>query len=460
MSIFLAEKFSFKDNVARVVKNNGKYYRYIFTDYGKEFDHLLNSGLYDELINLNLLIPHKEVKLEFEIKIIGLYKVILPEQLSFISLPFEWTYGQWRKVILSFIEINLIALKYGMILKDATPYNFYLNRGNAILFDTSSFTFFHEPNYWISYKQFCEEMLGPFALMHYKGNKWGRLTQASHRGLPLDFLSKNLPFKSYFNINLLIHIHLNSKYYYKSQSRKTNTKDGFSKLKLIELFNLMKTTVSSWESCHIYKNHWFNYYENDIETNEYLIDKENTIKSILEYYKPKSVLDLGANTGKFSKIASNYTERVIALENDEKCVEEIENYVLTNKIENIFTLVGDLTESSPDFGLLNEEHESIFKRANSELVMALALVHHLAIPKQLPFQFISQLLFNFTSKFVIIEFIDQLDRKVIQLLKDNPRYYPTQNEFEIIIQVDFKIITQKSLELSKRTLYLLEKKLK
>jgi SAM-dependent methyltransferase len=415
----------------------------------------MSSGLFKELITRKLLIPHTEVK--HDSRDPNIYTLIKPDQISFLSYPFEWSYNQWRKVILSYLEINLIALKFGMILKDATPYNFYLHEGNAVLFDTSSFAFFKTPDYWLSYKQFCEEMLGPFALMHYNGFKWGKLTRASHRGLPIDFISKNLALKSKLNLTCLVHLHLHANSYHKRNTDQLKSKSGLSVEKLSELISMIKSTINEWDKSYQYPNHWVNYYEKDIETTEYLLDKETTLKSYIEYCSPKRVVDLGANTGKFSEIASQYAETVIAYEYDETCVDYIESQIKEKQKNNLYTVIGDLSETSPNFGLLNKEHISIINRTNSDLVLALALVHHLALPKMIPFELITDILYNFTSRFSIVEFIERSDRKVQHLLKDNPRYYPTKQEFEEIISEKFNIIKQRTLESSVRTIYLLEK---
>ncbi|MHA8078895.1 hypothetical protein [Aquirufa antheringensis] len=444
--------FSFKDQAARVVKKDGHYTRYIFPVYKPEYDHLMASGLYLKLVGQQLLIPHQEIENQDK----NIYKIISPEQINFISLPFEWCYAQWRKVILSYLEINLLAIENGLILKDATPYNFYFKGGKAILFDTTSFSFFNEPNYWNSYRQFCEEMLGPFSLMHYKGQQWGTLTLASQRGLPLDFISQNLPNKSWLNLTCLLHLHLHAKAYHKPSKGK-NASEGFTKEKLTEAILMIKTTIESWNDYYRYPTYWENYYEKDIETPEYLADKELTIKHILDDLKPARILDLGANTGKFSEIACEKAKNVIALEFDTNCVDTIEQLITETKNEKLQTLVGDLSQTSPDFGLLGKEHPSIFTRAKSDLVMALALVHHLALTKMIPFELITDLLYEFSSKYVLVEFIEKTDRKVIHLLKNNPRYYPNKEEFEQIIQQKYKLLQKKTLDKSVRTLYLLEK---
>ncbi|MFM6938769.1 MAG: hypothetical protein ACKOXH_14000, partial [Aquirufa sp.] len=308
------EIFSFKDDAARVILRDGVYYRAILPAYQDAYEHLMRSGLYTELIESKLLIPHQEVACDPSLKA---YALLRPEQIDFLSLPFEWSYSQWRKVLLAYLEINLIALRYGMILKDATPYNFYLKGGKAILFDTSSFDFFRAPDYWIAYRQFCEELFGPFALMHYEGMRWGRMMLANHQGLPLDFISQNLPFKSYFNFSCLLHLHLHAKAYLKQGAPKDPSK-GFSTEKLNEVLLLLKGTVKKWNSYHQYANYWSSYYEVDIESEEYLLDKEETVKAYLQSCPVQTVVDLGANTGKFSELACQYAERVVALEFDKK----------------------------------------------------------------------------------------------------------------------------------------------
>ncbi len=452
MSEIRPQHYSFKDHAARVIKKEGQFIRYILPSYGAEYDHLMLSGLYSKLSEQQLLIPHAELDVTEK----GVYKIILPDQIDFISLPFEWCYAQWRKAILAYLQINLIAIEHGMILKDATPYNFYFKGRNAILFDTSSFAFFKEPNYWNSYRQFCEEMLGPIALIHYKGMRWGRLMLASHQGLPLDFISQNLPTKSWLNLTCLLHLHLHAKAYHKPKNEK-NTSKGFTKEKLVEVFKMLQSTIESWDDYYHYPAYWEDYYEIDIETPEYLADKEKTIREILSELKLTRVLDLGANTGKFSEIACEFADKVIALEFDKDCVDLIERKITETKNDKLSTLLGDLSQTSPDFGLLGKEHSSIINRSKSDLVMSLALVHHLALPKMIPFELITEMLYEFSTKYVLVEFIEKNDRKVVQLLQNNPRYYPTQKEFEMLIQQKFSIMKVKTLALSARTLYLLEK---
>jgi hypothetical protein len=408
---------SYKDLSARVVEKEGKFIRYIFTNYKCEYDYLMSSGLYEELVQLNLLIPHDELHLNEEEEV---YKIILPQQLIFQSYPFEWSYTQWQRAILSFFKINQISLKYGMVLKDATPYNFHIIGSDAIMFDTTSFIFFKDNNKWLAYKQFCQEFLSPIALMHYNGQNWGKLYMAHLRGFPLDFVSRQLPLSSWFNLTVLLHIHLHAKFVGNVSRENKTEKKGFTIEKLNSLINQINDSILSWKGPYLFNNNWQKYYEIDIETKEYIDLKEASIKSWLLSIKPHSVLDLGANTGKFSLIASEFAKIVIAIESDRNCIEEMYKQIIINNICNVFPLIGDLSEPSPSLGMMNLELSSIFGRAKSELVMGLALIHHLYFTNDMSFAQIAELFSKFSSKYLIVEFIPIEDRKVMGLIETKP----------------------------------------
>ena len=449
---------SYKDLSARVIYKDGKYIRLILNSYKDEYNHLMNSGLFEELIKNNLLISHEEITLnEFNKDV---YKVILPKQIAFQSYPFEWSYQQWRKAILVFLKINQISLKYGMILKDATPYNFYFVGGNAIMFDTSSLIFFNENDKWIAYKQFCQEFLSPFALMYYKGSIWSKLYMAHLRGLPLQFVSNQLPAKSWFNLSVLLHIHLHSKYSFKVSAGKATDSRGFSLSKIGSLFRMIESSILSWEKPLFFKNYWENYYEEDIETEEYIKSKEQVVKDWLQFINPNSVLDLGANTGRFSIIASSFAEKVISLESDESCVDEIVKQIDLKKIKNINPLIGDLAEPSPFLGLMNMELSSLFQRANSELILSLALIHHLYFTKDMSFAQIAELFSEFCSKYLIVEFIPIDDRKVKGLIKTKPLRESEYNieSFNLNLSLYFEKMEEITLLPSSRVLMLFKVK--
>jgi predicted nicotinamide N-methyase len=448
---------SFKDPDACVVKSEKGYSRYIYTRYQEQYNHLMNSGLYEELVKVNLLISHREIEIDSDDP--RIYKHILPEQINYQSYPFEWSFTQWRKTALAFLKINTIALKFGMILKDATPYNFYLKGGNAILFDTSSFAFFKDNNSWIAYRQFCELFLAPIALMKYNGAKWAKLYMSNLHGLPMKFVSQQLSIKSWMNISCLLHIHLHAKYEGK-KANTNSTQKGFTKIQISQLFDLLSQTFHKWKTPYQVPENWIYYYEKGIESEEYLVNKKKTIQQWLEEIKPNSVIDLGANTGLFSLIASKFSAKVVAVESDETCVDAIEREIKKNKIQNLNVIVADLSETTPSLGMLNREYQSFISRSSSEMVLALALVHHLCIIKNLPFKFIAELFSALSKDIVIVEFIPKTDTKVQLLLnyREDIFFEYTEEHFQNAFSDFFYLVKKEIVIGSERILFLFKKK--
>lgn len=462
-----ANNISYKDTAARVFIKEGIYYRYIFNEYKLQYDTLMQSGLYNALITKNYIIAHSEINYSGEDN--NVYKLILPEQIHFQSYPYCWSYTQWRKAIITYLEINKIALEFGMILKDATPFNFYFKEGKALLLDTSSFIFFKENESWTAYNQFCTEFFSPLALMFYNGQIWSSMLKANIKGLPLHFVSKQLPVKSWFNLSCFLHIHMHAKYASINtgtkivNSRKSIIQKGFSKVKLVSLIDMLLTTVKNWEKAYDNNKYWEKYYENNIESELYLSQKEKIVKNWLVQIKPKTVIDLGANTGKFSFLAAEIAEQVVAMDSDYNCVDAIQNTINNGPLKNIQVLQMNLAQTSPNLGILEKEYSSIFERVRKIrstpiLVFSLAIIHHLYITDYLSFEQIAELLANFNGKYLIVEFIPIQDSKVQLLINNKKRDFSeyTLENFTNAFLKYFKIIQTNTLLDSKRELFLLE----
>jgi SAM-dependent methyltransferase len=322
--------------------------------------------------------------------------------------------------------------------------------------------FFKDNDSWIAYRQFCEEFLSPVTLMHYNGSNWSKLTMANLKGMPLSFVSKQLPIKSWFNLTTLLHIHIHSKYsgHNVDINEKNEKNKGFTREKIKSLQKMIFKTINSWEKPYKFESHWSTYYQNDIESPEYLTDKEATIRRWLEIIKPKSILDLGSNTGKFSFIAAEYAERVISLEGDKICVDKIEEQINLKTLDNVFTLIGNVSEPTPSLGFLNNVTESIYKRGNSDMVLGLALVHHLHINNRLSFKQIFEIFSKLSNEYLIVEFIPINDNKVKLLIKDKIINLIDYNELNFTEALTKWYTIKESVGLRKtdRLIFLLKKK--
>jgi hypothetical protein len=450
------QPISYRDQDGFVVVKNHTVYRYVNFSYAKEYDHLLESGLYQILVNEGLLISHSETDLN-DTGEEDYYKILIPDKINFISYPYEWSASQWKEVITQFLTINTICLEHGMILKDATPFNFTFHKGRCIFFDSLSFEFYEDGKPWLAYRQFCETMLGPFSLIYFKSRDWGKMMHAQINGWPLTFISSNLPTSSWFNACILLHIHWHAKY--RQADKKIEQKSSFTGEKILVLLKMIQDSVQKWKLRSINTN-WTDYYETGILSKMYFDTKVDIVSKWLDEIKPKQVIDLGANNGQFSLIAALYAKNVISVENEHNCIEDLRTQIREQNISNIDTVIADITQPTPGIGWNNEEREPLLQRLHGDMLLALALIHHLCIAANVPLSFVAQLFARITNKYALVEFIPRTDPKVIMMLYNRKDIFEdyTEEQFVECFSVYFNKIKIEDCTSSNRKLYLWERK--
>ena len=257
-----------------------------------------------------------------------------------------------------------------------------------------------------------------------------------------------------------MHIHIHSKYANENKNNTNKRKAGFSVEKLKSLIDMMQSNLQNWSKPYQFEKHWSEYYSKNIDSENYLAHKEQVITKWLKQIQPTTVLDLGANTGKFSMLAAQYAQKVIALESDDICVDIIEQQIQASKQKGIHAIVIELAEVASNLGALNKEFSSIYTRAKSQMVMGLAIVHHLHITSQLSLAQIAELFAMFSTQYLIVEFIPITDNKVQFLIKDKTINLMDYDEIQFHKALSNWFTIQESIGLKEtdRTLYLLEKK--
>ena len=453
------ENSSFRDPSGFIFYHEGICYRQINPVYKECYDYFLESGLYQKLVNEKLLIPHETVS-SSHLPFSGGYLTIRPEPIPFISYPYEWCFTQFKKAALATLDILKHALDHNMILKDANAYNIQFNNGQPLLIDTLSFEKYKEGETWAGYKQFCENFLGPLALMSYKDIRLGRMLREYIEGIPLDLISSLLPKKTYLNFHLIIHIHLHARYqkdYSRKQSSAVKSK-AVSKKSLLGLINSLESSIKKmyWNPS---KSEWGDYYSDCPHIPKFLGEKINLVAGYLDFLKPKAILDLGANTGVFSRISSSRGISTISMDIDPGCVETSYLQALEKGEKNLLPIWVDLNNPSPGIGWDNKERMSLQERGPVDTILVLALIHHLAISNNVPLANIARFFSNICQS-LIIEFVPKSDSMVQKLLATRKDIFSdyTQSVFEKEFQTFFKIIRSEKVGDSNRILYLMENK--
>ena len=171
-----------------------------------------------------------------------------------------------------------------------------------------------------------------------------------------------------------------------------------------------------------------------------------------------TITKIGANDGRFSFIAAENGFDVIATDSDEQCINALYTKTKKQQTTNILPLCVDIAAPTPALGFANLERSSFDKRIQADLVLALALIHHLVIGRNIPLPFLAEYLSQLAPQ-LIIEFVPKEDAKTQLLLRNKKDLYPdyTITKFEEIFQAYFKIIRKEQLITSKRCIYLLER---
>ena len=451
---------SFRDPSGFLFNREGILYRQVNNSYSQEYDHLIESGLFGALEKNGRIISQEEIDISPSYPEKS-YKVVKPDLIPFISYPYEWSFSQLKEAALVTLTIQERALKVGMSLKDASGYNIQFNQGKALLIDTLSFEFYKEGDPWVAYKQFCQHFLAPLALMAKKDVHLNQLLRNYIDGIPLELASKLLPKNTKVIPGLMMHIHMHANAqvkYANNTDEAPQEKKEMSKDSLLGIIESLKNTVRklSWTPAG---TEWGNYYEITNYTDTAFLHKKELISAWVAERKPAQVWDLGANNGVFSRLASEQGVFTVSFDIDPAAVEQNYRQVKEAKEEKLLPLVLDLTNPSPALGWHNRERESFTNRAPADMVFALALIHHLAISNNVPFQQLADF-FSDAGKWLIIEFIPKSDSQVKKLLQSREDIFDeyTLEDFERVFQTRFTIHKKVKINEAERHLFLMERR--
>lgn len=451
---------SYRDNDGFVFKHAGEVYRYIHPGYFEHYNHLMDSGLYKELSSKGWLVAHTETGQDSSQLFPHLPqgKIIRPTQIPFISYPYEWSFAMWQDAALLTLKVTKKALEKEMLLKDATPFNIQFIKGRPVFIDTLSFEKYKEGGPWVAYRQFCESFLSILLLMHYNHPDTNKLFTVYPNGVPLDLLATLLPFKARLSFNNTMHIFLQAKIKGGGDNKNAATQKKLPKQKLILLLDNLIGHIKKLRQKNT-KLIWDDYYTNTILNNEYLQAKAGMVKSFVSAVEFNTMIDMGANDGYFSCLFKDTGKQIISIDGDANCINELYNKIRKEKIKTILPLINNIASPSPAIGWANAERSSINERLKADVVMALALIHHLAIGCNLPLSFVADWLSKIAPN-LIIEFVPKSDEKVKMLLQNREDIFNeyTIEGFKAVFGRLYNIIKEERVGNTGRVLFLMQLK--
>jgi ribosomal protein L11 methylase PrmA len=430
-----------------VFERDGVLYRQVDRSFAERFDAFRSSGLERALVEEGLLVGHEDEDPSLAARP-GAHAVLRPERIPFVSYPYEWCFGQLRDAALTTLAAQREAISRGFTLRDASAYNVQFLRGRPILIDVLSFEPIRPGEPWAAYGQFCRHFLAPLALMAGRDVRLGKLMRDHLDGMPLDLAASLLPRRARLRPGIMLHLAAHARSGRRSTGAKSNR--GFSDRAFRGLVESLESTVRSleWDPPDTV---WSGYY-GDCRTysTEALGRKEELVAKLLEEAAPSTVWDLGANTGRLSRLAAAAGAFTVSLDADPAVVE------VSYRQVRVLPLVMDLADPSPRLGWAHRERMSLADRGPADLVMALALVHHLAIGNNVPLPDLAAWLRELGAS-VLIEFVPKSDPQVREMLSLREDVFPayTEDGFRAAVEGPFEVLRREEIEGSDRSLYLL-----
>ncbi len=458
----LLEGGSFRDRDGRIYRSKGRVLRGVSALALEEFQQLESTRFYAKFLKKSQLVetkilPPDQVPLSAEVK--QQWAGFMEHSLvPVISYPYEWTFGMLRDAAL--LQLNLVeaAILEGMTLKDATPYNFQFISGRPVFIDIPSFETLPAGAPWAGYRQFCEMFLFPLMLQAYKGIHFQPLMRAGIDGIGIQTATRLFGFRDRFRAGVWSHVWLQAKldnrYGSTSQDVRSDLKSaGFNQELILANVRKMRKLVTklNWQGDG---SEWGSYEEfHNYSASDHLL-KEAFIEECVVASKAKLVWDIGCNTGQFSKIAAAHASEVVAMDLDHYAVERLYREIRAEKIEGVLTLVQNVADPSPNWGWRNRERSDLKSRARPELVLCLALIHHVVISANIPLEEFVGWLADLSAQ-LVLEYVSRSDDKVESLLRNKEDKYAdySRQNLELALTRHYKIERQLSLESGNRFLY-------
>ncbi len=371
-----------------------------------------------------------------------------------------------RDAALSTLRIQRMALDHGMVLKDASAFNIQFLNAEPVLIDTLSFDTYREGEPWVAYRQFCQHFLAPLALMSHVDVRLGQLSKVFIDGPPLDMAAGLLPLRARMRPSLLIHLVAHAR----SQARYANSHGleegraalrGHRKLGVAGMHGMIDSLESAVSGLHWRPvgTEWGDYYNDTNYSSVAMEEKKQLVYQYLRRSAARTVWDVGANTGVFSRLASEMGMHTVSFDIDPAAVEK--NYLecRATSRKNLLPLIQDLTNPSPSLGWRNRERDAFLERGPVDAVLALALVHHLAISNNVPLADIADLFAAVTAN-LVIEFVPKSDSQVRRLLASREDVFQdyTQPGFEQAFARVFSIEEARRVADSSRMLYCMQRR--
>ena len=461
-----AEPGSFRDRDSRIVVSDDAIYRALSPEGAEDWAVLSASPLLEKLTASGRLIGTREVEpdvagISQDLLPTGVTRVLEHDRVPFVSYPYEWTFSMLQDAARLQLELGAEAIEAGLNLKDATPYNVQFIGSQPTFIDVGSFEKPTDGEPWIAYRQFCMLYLYPLLFQAHRDIPFHPWMRGSIDGIqPIDAI-KVFSLRDRLRRGVFVHASLHARLDRRAnksgpgsaEKNKQTRQVKPSQVKAqLESMNRLVSKLK-WKAG---ETSWSGYRESNTYSDDDDRRKQAFVAEVAAAKGPALTWDMGCNDGAYSRIAAENSERVVAFDFDHATVEALYRSLKQEGNRKILPLVSNLADPSPALGWRGLERKTLVDRGAPDLMLALALIHHVSISANIPVADFLQWARDMGTT-LLIEFPKRTDPMVRALLANkhegaNPDYEETN--FERELEKRFTIERREELPSGDRILFL------
>ena len=459
------EPGSFRDPGGQVYVGDTRVIRTVNASAAQDFAAARESGLHRDLIGREWLIDYEFVPPD-DINTGGAPPAYVLEhpRLPLVSYPYEWTFSALQAAALLHLDVHLAALERNFTLSDATAYNVQFLGTKPLFIDLLSFVRYHDGDLWVGHRQFCEQFLNPLLLDAYLGVSHQQWFRGALEGIAVDDLNALLPWWRRMAPQTFMHVYMQSALQRRAGSAELPRKQAsdrgrrLPKAGLIQMLRGLRRWIGRLTRHSSGATVWEHYAQQTSYDADETARKKVRVSTFIAGVGAKQVWDIGCNTGEYLRAAigagANYG---VGLDFDLGALEVGFARAKQDGVQLQF-LYMDAANPSPDHGWAQRERGGLLSRARGDAVLALALVHHLAISKNVPLPRLLDWIVALAPAGVV-EFVPKQDPMVQVLLQNRKDVFPdyTEDIFRSLLAARASITHVETVSASGRSLFCFER---
>ncbi|HVS03183.1 MAG TPA: methyltransferase, partial [Thermoanaerobaculia bacterium] len=441
---------SFRDRSSRVFYVDGGVYRALDGPALAAWRQLAQTAFFGALLAEGKVVASEEVPLPSGVPAndgAGWAGALRHQAVPFVSYPYEWPFGMLREAARLQLELQRRALEAGYTLKDASAYNVQWRGGAPLFIDVPSFVPRQPGEPWVGYLQFCQLFLYPLLLTARRGIDFHPFLRSQLDGIAPQQCDRLLGWRHRLSRGVLVDVWLQARL----QAATAGTAGEASLRRELRRERLPREVVSrnvrrlekvverlAWEPG---SSTWSEYADTCSYSDRDAETKRRFVAQALGSRAWRLAWDLGCNTGEYARLASEHAEYTVALDGDHLAIERLYRRLAAAGDRRILPLVYDLMNPSPGLGWRGVERRTLLARGRPDLVLALALLHHLAFTGNVPLPELVDWLASFGGH-VVVELVTKDDPMARHLLRNKDDQYGdyTVEGFDRLVAERFEVV--------------------